>query len=339
MGFTCSLAQCIPEPLSRASTTSLLALSTAPLPIGYPLAWNSAYLICPRRFSRYSRLPLTALTASDCLDRPAVRPFSLRQLPAQRPQIVEHLFRLSVFQLVQLNPQPLAGGYSPRSESGLTRLGQVLCGMAPVQNPHRVRPVQVDESLLRIPAATRPRPSPRTPPRHSRCRAGAFPPWPAWRSSGGSPSGKSRTGPGRAPLLPGQTPHHTPHQTPQWSRWPGSSPHPIPRATEAPSLHQRSVVAAQAPAAPPPSPPPAPLPALSATPPRLPRSSQCSGAPWLPRPLSCGSAQPSSLLGQRASNCPAAPGPQPDWASGNPAPDPVLHPGGKNPVPQPGHTP
>ena len=29
MGFTCSLAQCIPEPLSRASTSSLLALSTA----------------------------------------------------------------------------------------------------------------------------------------------------------------------------------------------------------------------------------------------------------------------------------------------------------------------
>ena len=34
MGSTCALAQCIPEPLSRASTTSLLALSTAPLPMG-----------------------------------------------------------------------------------------------------------------------------------------------------------------------------------------------------------------------------------------------------------------------------------------------------------------
>ena len=63
MGFTCSLAQCIPKPLSRASTTSLLALSTAPLPMGRPLARNSAYLICPLGFSRYSRLPLIVLTA------------------------------------------------------------------------------------------------------------------------------------------------------------------------------------------------------------------------------------------------------------------------------------
>ena len=47
MGSTFFLAQCIPEPLSRASTTSLLALSTAPLPMGYPCAWNSAYLVCP----------------------------------------------------------------------------------------------------------------------------------------------------------------------------------------------------------------------------------------------------------------------------------------------------
>ena len=34
MGSTFFLAQCIPEPLSRASTTNLLALSTAPLPMG-----------------------------------------------------------------------------------------------------------------------------------------------------------------------------------------------------------------------------------------------------------------------------------------------------------------
>ena len=59
MGFTCSPGQCIPGPLSRASTTNLLALSTAPLPMGYPLAWNSAYLIRSLRFSGYSRLPLT----------------------------------------------------------------------------------------------------------------------------------------------------------------------------------------------------------------------------------------------------------------------------------------
>ena len=47
IGSTFCLAQCIPGPLSRASTTSLLALSTAPLPMGYSWAWNSAYLICP----------------------------------------------------------------------------------------------------------------------------------------------------------------------------------------------------------------------------------------------------------------------------------------------------
>ena len=35
-GFTCERAQCIPLPFSRASTTSLLALSTLPLPMGNP---------------------------------------------------------------------------------------------------------------------------------------------------------------------------------------------------------------------------------------------------------------------------------------------------------------
>src|SRR5215213_6612702 len=45
IGSTCAGAQCIPGPLSRASTTSLFALSTAPLPIGRPAAAKSAYAI------------------------------------------------------------------------------------------------------------------------------------------------------------------------------------------------------------------------------------------------------------------------------------------------------
>jgi hypothetical protein len=36
--FTCARAQCMPLPFSRASTTSLLALSTLPLPIVHALA-------------------------------------------------------------------------------------------------------------------------------------------------------------------------------------------------------------------------------------------------------------------------------------------------------------
>ena len=43
IGFTLARAQCIPLPLSRASTTSLFALSTIPLPMGYPAARNCAY--------------------------------------------------------------------------------------------------------------------------------------------------------------------------------------------------------------------------------------------------------------------------------------------------------
>src|SRR5258708_801368 len=35
-GLTCWRAQCIPLPFSRTSTTTLLALSVLPLPIGYP---------------------------------------------------------------------------------------------------------------------------------------------------------------------------------------------------------------------------------------------------------------------------------------------------------------
>ena len=45
MGSTFRRSQCIPAPFSLASTTSLLALSTIPLPMGYPAATNSAYLI------------------------------------------------------------------------------------------------------------------------------------------------------------------------------------------------------------------------------------------------------------------------------------------------------
>ena len=144
MGSTFFLARCIPGPLSRASTTNLLALSTTPPPMGYPLAWNSAYLIRSLRFSRYSRLPLTTF---DYLGRPAVRLISLRQIPAQRPQIAEHVFRLAVFQLTQLDSQPLAGRGSSRSAGNLTRSGQMLRSMAPVQYAHRVRPVQVYEAL------------------------------------------------------------------------------------------------------------------------------------------------------------------------------------------------
>ena len=36
IGLTCERAQCIPAPFNLASTTSLLALSTAPLPMGQP---------------------------------------------------------------------------------------------------------------------------------------------------------------------------------------------------------------------------------------------------------------------------------------------------------------
>ena len=60
------------------------------------------------------------------------------------------IFRLSVFQLVQLGPQPLAKGGSPRSESSLAGPGQMLRPVAPVQDAHRVRPMQVDELLLPI---------------------------------------------------------------------------------------------------------------------------------------------------------------------------------------------
>ena len=45
MGLTLLCAQCIPAPFSRASTTILFPLSTAPLPIGHPWARHTGYCI------------------------------------------------------------------------------------------------------------------------------------------------------------------------------------------------------------------------------------------------------------------------------------------------------
>jgi hypothetical protein len=41
-GATCCRAQCMPLPFSRASPTSVVARSTAPLPLGEPHAWTAA---------------------------------------------------------------------------------------------------------------------------------------------------------------------------------------------------------------------------------------------------------------------------------------------------------
>src|SRR5262249_55864895 len=45
-GLTLARLQCMPAPFRRASTTTLLALSTIPLPIGQPAACKVGYCIC-----------------------------------------------------------------------------------------------------------------------------------------------------------------------------------------------------------------------------------------------------------------------------------------------------
>ena len=49
---------------------------------------------------------------------------------------------------MELSSQPIAGLGRPTTESRLTGPGQVFGAVTPVQNAHRVGPVQVDELLL-----------------------------------------------------------------------------------------------------------------------------------------------------------------------------------------------
>lgn len=50
-GLTLARSQCMPAPLRRASTTSLFALSTTPLPMGHPFAWKVGYCSWASRLS------------------------------------------------------------------------------------------------------------------------------------------------------------------------------------------------------------------------------------------------------------------------------------------------
>ena len=234
--------------------------------------------------------------AFDCLERSGERVSALRQCSAQRPEANKHrCTKLSVFQLAQTGfPKELIGGDCSRTSRKLCPdIGQMLRSVAPVQNPHRVRPVQVAEALRPlgpvqhrthlpgIPGATlarfhRSQPAEALVVRHPR---------------------EVGQGPGPAPLLPAQTA--------QWFRWPGSSPPPIPRPPGAPSLRPRSTAAVPALLrAPPPSHPPAPRPAPFAIPPRPARSSRCPGAPGPPTPRSAGSVVSSFAAGPKGLQLP-----------------------------------
>jgi hypothetical protein len=59
-GLTLGRAHCMPAPLSRASTTSLLALSTLPLPRGQPAAAKAGYCRRATRLSKYVSASLTS---------------------------------------------------------------------------------------------------------------------------------------------------------------------------------------------------------------------------------------------------------------------------------------
>lgn len=52
MGFTFSRFQCMPAPVSRTSTTNVVALSTMPEPLGHPAAWKAGDCMWEWRGSR-----------------------------------------------------------------------------------------------------------------------------------------------------------------------------------------------------------------------------------------------------------------------------------------------
>ena len=63
IGFTCLRSHRIPVPLRRASTTSLLALSTIPEPIGQPARRKSGYCMKASRLRNYPRCSRTFFPA------------------------------------------------------------------------------------------------------------------------------------------------------------------------------------------------------------------------------------------------------------------------------------
>lgn len=76
-------------------------------------------------------------------------------------QVGQDRLRVAVAQFVEPGVEPGAHGFGARPQAGLSGQGEMLGGVAPVEDPHRIETVVVEEALLPVRAIDNPQDLPR----------------------------------------------------------------------------------------------------------------------------------------------------------------------------------